>query len=91
MKNSDVINAFYVTQWEKDVSLSQPCKVNTETFEVFEVEYDYETLDQLNYFLGEWVEIDGVRYPLVTQSEYEDRKLKQGPDNTEKVFWVKEN
>lgn len=81
--HEEICNAVNLTEWDDGFLLEQPCKVNTKTFEVFEIEHDSDTLDTLENLQGEWVVIDGIKHPLFPEDEAQE---KQYP-----VFWYGEN
>ena len=79
----EVIEAVNLTEWDNGFLLEQPCKVNTKTAQVFDIEHDFETLNTLENLQGEWVVIDGVKFPLVPKDEYDcGNKI---------AFWYDEN
>jgi len=81
--HDEVIEAVNLTEWDDGFLLEQPCTVNTKTAQVFDIEHDFETLNTLETLQGEWVVIDGVKFPLVPKDEYDcGNKL---------AFWYGEN
>lgn len=69
--HDEIIEAVNLTEWDNGFLLEQPCKVNTKTAQVFDIEHDFETLNTLENLQGEWVVIDGVKFPLVPKDEYD--------------------
>ena len=54
-------NALFFSVWDGGTIIGTPCKVNTETMEVFDivtVECDVDMCEE------EYIEIDGERYPV---------------------------
>lgn len=81
--SDDIIDAVNLMQWDNGFLLEQPCKVNIKTMQVFDIEYDMETLNILENLQGEWIVIGGVRIPLFPKDEY---------DCSDKVaFWYGES
>lgn len=62
-------NAIYLTEWDDGFVLKQPCKVNMETHEVFDIEYDFKTLDTLETLQNEWIVINDIKHKVVTQDK----------------------
>lgn len=58
--------ALFVSVWDGGVEIGTPCKVNTETKEVFDiviVRYDGDVLEK------EYIEIDGEEFPVFQVSD----------------------
>lgn len=69
---NNIQTAVYITIWDTGFRLEQPCKVNTKTHEVFDIEYDEDTvntLDTLEILQEEWVRVNGVTHKLITQDK----------------------
>ena len=65
-----IINAEFISYWDGGISIRTPCKVNTLTKEVFDVErYDIEGLEILE---GEAVLFDNIMYEVFPEDEAED-------------------
>ena len=79
----EIIKAVDLTEWDNGFLLKQPCKVNTKTYQVFDIEYDFETLDTLENLQNEWVVIGGIRYPVLPKDTYICSK--------DPEFWYDEN
>ncbi len=69
--HDEIIDAVNLTEWDNGFLLEQPCKVNTKTSQAFDVKHDLKTLNTLENLQGEWVVIDGVKFPLVPKDEYD--------------------
>jgi hypothetical protein len=78
-----IVKAINLTMWDNGFILEQPCKVNTETSQVFDIEHDLETLNTLETLQGEWVIVNGVKFPLVPKDEYNS--------HDKNTFWYNEN
>ena len=65
----EIINAIYCTEWDDGFILKQACKINTKTKEVFDIKYDFETLNTLENLQGEWVIVNGVKHKLCPKDE----------------------
>ena len=58
--------ALFVSVWDGGVEIETPCKVNTETKEVFDIiiaRYDGDVLEK------EYIEIDGEEFPVFQVSD----------------------
>lgn len=69
-------DAIFISLWngERD-AVETGCKVNTETFEVFDIEKASETITQMldgAVLDGEYVELNGVRYPVIQKEHLQD-------------------
>lgn len=68
--------ATFISSWNgKQDELSTSCKVNTETFEVFDIDKVPESFIQLldgAVLDGEYIELNGVRYPVIQKKYLRD-------------------
>lgn len=69
--SDNIIDAVYLSEWDDGFLLEQQCKVSLETLQIFDIEYDMETLSTLENLQGECIVIDGAKIPLVPKDEYE--------------------
>ena len=82
--HKEIEEATFVSIWDDDVRQEVPCKVNTRTREIFDIEHNFDKNEETVYECnGEFVMIDGIEFPAITQDEFEcGRKL---------AFWYGEN
>ena len=83
--HEEIIDATFVGIWDDDVREEMPCKVNTITREIFDIEHDFDDPKGKELFenFGEFVMIDGIDYPAIPKDEYDcGYKL---------AFWYGEN
>ena len=77
MFHDKIEEATFISLWngERD-AVETGCKVNTETFEVFDIEKASENLAQLlldgAVLDGEYIELNGVRYPVIQKEHLQD-------------------
>lgn len=86
MFHDKIEDATFVSLWDGErYAVSTDCKVNTETFEVFDFEaFDFEVLDfdkasdslrrppEYSVLDGEYIELNGVRYPVIQKEHLQD-------------------
>lgn len=82
--HKEIEEATFVSIWDDDVRQEAPCKVNTKTREIFDIEHSFDVNEEEVYECnGEFVMIDGIEFPAIPQDEFEcGRKL---------AFWYGEN
>ena len=62
-------NATFTSVWDGGYEITTPCKVDTETHEVF----DIETMDiEFDILDNEYIILDGVEYEVMNKNCYED-------------------
>lgn len=66
-------DANFISVWDGGTEITTACKVDMDTKEVFGIEqYDSDFLESLDVLDSEYVEIDGVRYPVCPENNGED-------------------
>ena len=82
--HKEIEEATFVSIWDDDIRQEAPCKVNTRTREIFDIEHSSsENEEEVYECNGEFVMIDGIEFPAIPQDEFEcGRKL---------AFWYGEN
>lgn len=70
--HNEVVDAIYVSIWDNDVRCEAPCKVNTKTREIFDIEHNSDSEKEEAFECdGEFVMIDDVEFPAIPKDEYE--------------------
>lgn len=73
--NKFVVPATYVSFWEGGAAFEFPCKVNTATKEVFDIEIEPDVLNGFDFFLGESIVFaDGTEFQLCEKGELANNK-----------------
>lgn len=68
-------DATYVSFWDTGAIIEFPCKVNLDTKEVYDVEFDADVLDDFEVFQGEKVRLkDGTEYELFSKENLSKSK-----------------
>ena len=82
--HEEIEKGIYVSIWDDGIRKEAPCKVNTKTRQVYDIEYSPDKADEeLIGCEGEFVIIDDVEFPLIPKDEFESgRKL---------AFWYGED
>lgn len=82
--HKEIEEATFVSIWDDYVRKESPCKVNTKTREIFDIEHSFgENEEKVYECNGEFVMIDGIEFPAIPQDEFKcGRKL---------AFWYGEN
>lgn len=70
--HNEVVDAIYVSIWDNDVRYEAPCKVNTKTREIFDIEHNSDSEKEEAFECdGEFVMIDDVEFPAIPKDEFE--------------------
>lgn len=82
-------DATFISIWDDGICVSSPCKVNTETFEVFDIgENDYLGDDgELDILQSEWVRVDEEEYLACPYEDLELNKSSYTDGKNHDVYW----
>lgn len=63
-----IVEGEYISVWDGGMEICSPCKINTETKEVFDIEPGSMDADALNNLEDEFVQINGERFEVSRDS-----------------------
>ena len=84
-----VKDATFISIWDDGICVASPCKVDTETREIFDIgENDYDGDDgELDILQSEWVRIDDEEYLASPAEDLELNESSYAPEQERPVYW----
>lgn len=67
----NVVNAEFMSVWDGNFCVTTTCKVNLGTKEIFDIEVSADIADQVDNLEGEYVIINGEKYPVIEHDNYD--------------------
>ena len=70
--HKEIISATFVSVWDDNIRKETPCKINTITREIFDIEYGIDKeVEDVCELCAEYVSIDEIDFPAVPRGAYE--------------------